>query len=200
MDVEGLRRDGGGSTRAVSRARTRSPGHVLAGRKAPPIAQASGRAQGNPELAPSGWPVHQAQPLPWLFPNFRACGAPPPLRLPTPPPLSLPPSTFSSASDILQLPRPQPSLSLSLPSSSLSPPSLLSPLPSPRELLSTPARSASVFRFHSPLTLRWPSRGALSPLLLMRYRRPTGEIRTSSSGPQARVEEFAGVEEERARG
>jgi len=77
VDVEGL-------TVAVAAARhysrrsgasTRSPGHVLAGRKAPPIARPSGRAQEDPELAPSGWPAHQAQPLPWLFPNFRACGA-----------------------------------------------------------------------------------------------------------------------------
>lgn len=41
------------------------------------------------ELAPSPRaPLFVAQPLPWLFPNFRACGAPPPtlpLDLPTPP-------------------------------------------------------------------------------------------------------------------
>lgn len=86
VDVEGL-------TVAVAAARhyshrsgasTRSPGHVLAGRKAPPIARPSGRAQEDPELAPSGWPAHQ--PLPWLFPNFRACGAPSSL-LPCPIPL-----------------------------------------------------------------------------------------------------------------
>lgn len=63
------------------------PGHVLAATKAPPIAQPSGRAHGHPELAPSDWPARQAQPLPWLFPNFRACGAPssPPPLHPSPP-------------------------------------------------------------------------------------------------------------------
>lgn len=152
-------------------------------------------------LRPPAGPCTKHNPFLGFFPTFELAVHPllfaflrPLLSLSRPPP-SPPRPTSSNSLDLNPL-----SLSLSLPSSSLSPPSLLSPLPSPRELLSTPARSASVFRFHSPLTLRWPSRGALSPLLLMRYRGPTGEIRTSSSGPQARVEEFAGVEEERARG
>lgn len=85
VDVEGLT-----VARLYSRrsgASTRSPGHVLAGRKAPPIAQPSGRAQKDPELAPSGWPAHQAQPLPWLFPNFvleLVMRSPTPVSSPTP--------------------------------------------------------------------------------------------------------------------
>ncbi|KOC68275.1 hypothetical protein WH47_03433, partial [Habropoda laboriosa] len=51
-----------------------APGHVLAAREAPPIAWQSGRAQGRPRAC--ALDPFQAQPLPWLFPNFRACGAP----------------------------------------------------------------------------------------------------------------------------
>lgn len=152
-----------------SGASTRSPGHVLAGRKAPPIARPSGRAQEDPELAPSGWPAHQAQPLPWLFPNFRACGASSSL-LPCP----IPSTLFSpSLAVVITI------ATATLQPRELSPFSIpLAPI-SPSLLFSPP--------LHPPYP-RWPRRDSY----LMRYRVPNGEIRTSNSGEHRkhRVEEF----------
>ncbi|TGZ47327.1 hypothetical protein DBV15_00205 [Temnothorax longispinosus] len=166
---------------------TRSPGHVLAGRKAPPITRPSGRAQEDPELAPSGWPAHQAQPLPWLFPNFRACGAPS-----SPPPLSYPPATlFSPSLAPSSLPSPLPScnparafrLSLSLPRA---------------PDLSAAPRRCSLLSSSSPPILSVAGRDGTP--YLMRYRTPNGEIRTSSSGPQARSRGVSSIRKARARG
>lgn len=163
VDVEGLT-----VARLYSRrsgASTRSPGHVLAGRKAPPITQPSGRAQEDPELAPSGWPAHQAQPLPWLFPNFRACDALPPAPSTTPCPI---PSTRR---------RPPPSLPSPLPP--CNPASWYPPFRSP-----PPPRRFSSHSTHSNPADRRDS-------YLIRYRALTGKIWTSSSEPQVRSEHGA---------
>lgn len=129
------------------------------------------------------------QPLPWLFPNFRACGASSPLLTY---PLAIArrrhyhrryhPASFCPRSSISPLPPPFP-----IP---LNPPVPVAPFrfsfylptrPNPRAGRREATRGDATRRDGTPT--------------LIRYRTPTSEIRTSSSGPQAQSRRVSFIRE-----